>query len=42
MKHEAAAIDRRKATAISMKAKRTKLKERNVRLHSAAPGVSFF
>jgi hypothetical protein len=42
LKHEAAAIERRKATVISMKARRTKLKERKVCLGSTAPEVTFF
>jgi hypothetical protein len=42
LKHEAGANERRKATAASKNVRRTKLKERKVRLSSAALGVRFF
>ena len=42
LKCEDDANQRRKATAISNKVKRAKLKDRNMRLNSAAPGVSLF
>jgi hypothetical protein len=41
LKHEAAANERRKATAASKEVRRTKLKERKERLGSAALGVRF-
>lgn len=40
-KHEAAAIERRKATATSKKVRRTQLKERKAHLAAAVPEVSF-
>jgi hypothetical protein len=42
LKHEAEANQRRKTTAASDMARRTKLKDRKARLGSAAQGVSFF
>jgi hypothetical protein len=41
LKHEAAANERRKTTAASKNVRRTKLKERKVRMGSAALGVRF-
>ena len=42
LKREDDANHRRRATAISSKVKRAKLKDRKMRLNSAAPGVSHF
>jgi hypothetical protein len=42
LKREEDANQRRKATATSSKVKRAKLKDRKMRLGSAAPGVSLF
>jgi hypothetical protein len=42
LKHEEDANQRRKATATSSKVKRAKLKDRKMRIGSAAPGVSLF
>ena len=41
LNHEAVANERRKATAASKRVRQSKLKDRKMRLGSAAPGVSF-